>query len=119
MRSRARRRGDDRTGRGRFLFGQRCEGQFHRVVNRDSRDPFVLVDPAIAGQRGQVFFLRGFQFFGANFGAFLFVGVSARRRLHRHKREHAEEGEEQNNPHPRREHRARLIILEWFRLRHC
>ena len=54
----------------------------------------------------------------ADFGPLLLVVASARRCLDGHEGEHAEEREHEDDADPRREHRARMIMLEWFVRRH-
>jgi hypothetical protein len=59
-------------------------------------------------------FLRRFQLLEAGLGAFLFVGITARRGPKHHQREQSKKREEQDHADPRREHRLRLVALDWF-----
>ena len=84
------------------------------MIDRDSRGAFVLVNPGVAVERREIFFLRVFQFLQARFGAFLFVIRTAGRRFHDDEREQTKEREKEHDAEPGREHPARLIMLKWF-----
>jgi hypothetical protein len=88
------------------------------LIDRDPDDAFVLIDPAVGRQRGQVFLLRCLELFRAHFGAFLFVGIAARRCFEHDESDQAEDREEQHNSDPRRERGARLMMLDWLGSRH-
>jgi hypothetical protein len=68
------------TSRGGFFLRKFRHSQFHCALNRNSDGIFLLVDPAVCGERLRVGFARGLKFFFARFGAFLLVSVAARRR---------------------------------------
>jgi hypothetical protein len=73
-------RGSNRTsGRGLFLR-QVGDCKFHRAIDRDSGNAFVLVNPCVGSEFFLIFFLQRLQSFHALFCTHFLVITRARRR---------------------------------------
>ena len=101
-------RSSDRAGwRGLFLR-QVGNCDFHRAIDRDSGNAFVLIDPRVRREVLLGFFVQRLQFFHALFCARFFVITCARRRPDHREHDETEQNEETHNTEPCGEWRARV-----------
>jgi len=80
------------------LLRQLGNSQFHRAINWDASNPFILVDPSVGIQRLLCVFVRGFQIFHALLCPYLFVITSARRGSNHCEYDYAKQCEEKHDP---------------------
>ena len=90
----------DRTGRCWFLLRKFGNFQFHRAIDWDAGNSFVLVHPGIRCQILFVFLSQGFESFHALFRARLFVITATRRRTDYGENDYSEQNEEKHNAQP-------------------
>jgi hypothetical protein len=98
----------DRAGwRGLFLR-QVGNCDFHRAIDGDSGNAFVLIDPRVRRELLLAFFAQRLQLFHALFCARFFVITRARRRPDYREYDETEQNEETDNAEPRGEWRTRV-----------
>jgi len=78
-------------------FGNR---QFHRALNWDARNAFVLVDPTVGRKCLCSLVASGFQIIHALFCTRFFVIASTRRGTNHCEHDYTEEREKKHNPEP-------------------
>jgi hypothetical protein len=101
-------RRSDRAGwRGLFLR-QIGNCDFHRAIDRDSGNAFILIDPCVRREFLLAFFVQRLQLFHALFCARFFVITCARRRPDDREHDETEQNEETHNTEPCGEWRARV-----------
>jgi hypothetical protein len=81
---------------------------FHRAIDRDSGNAFVLIDPRVRCELLLAFFVQRLQSFHALFCARFFVITRARRRPDHREHDETEQKEETHNTEPCGEWRARV-----------
>jgi hypothetical protein len=87
---------------------QARNGEFHRAIDRDSGNAFILIDPRVCGEVLLSFFVQRLQSFHALLCARLFIITCARRRPDHGEHDEAEQSEEKHNAEPCGEWRARV-----------
>jgi hypothetical protein len=81
---------------------------FHRAIDRDSGNAFVLIDPCVRREFLLAFFVQRLQLFHALFCARFFVITCAGRRPDDRQHDETEQNEETYNTEPCGEWRARV-----------
>jgi hypothetical protein len=82
--------------------------KFHRAIDRDSGNAFVLIDPCVRRELLLAFFVQRLESFHALFCARFFVITCARRWSDHREHDETEQNEETHNTKPRGEWRARV-----------
>jgi hypothetical protein len=98
----------DRSGWGRLLLRQIGNRDFHRALDRDSRNALVLINPRVRREVLLGFFVQRLQSFHPLFCAGFFVITCARRWPDHSEHDEAEQNEEKYNTEPCGEWRARI-----------
>ena len=98
----------NRTGSRRLLLRQVGNCHFHRAIDRDSGNAFVLIDPCVRREFLLAFFVQRLQLFHALFCARFFVITCARRRPDQREHDETEQSKETYNTEPCGEWRTRV-----------
>ena len=99
------------TRHGWFFLRQFSDCYLHGALDWYPRDAFVLVDPAVSGERLCIFLARVLKFLFTRFGTRLFIRVAARRRADHGQHNDAEKREKENDAKPCRKRGARVRNL--------